>query len=117
MNLRRKELIVSVIIIVAFIFIGMNASVLASSLDYPWNNMPTNDNGTGELIEVVGNKDQEVTVNNTSTNSNTSANNTNTNKPGQIADTGLEDWPWLIIAICAVSTVFAYNKIREYNDN
>ena len=47
-----------------------------------------------------------------STNSNASNNN-----PDQLADTGLEDWPWIIIAICAISTVFAYKKIKEYKEN
>lgn len=115
MNLRKKELIVSVIIIIAFIFIGMNVNVLATSLDVNgWNfNTTVNDNG---LIEVeTGNKDEEVVVNTANT-TNKTKNNTN-NTPGQLADTGLADAPWLIIAICAASTVFAYNKIREYKDS
>ena len=117
MKLIKKELIVSVIIIIAFVFIGMNVSVMASSsLDVNgWNfNTSINDNG---LIEVEqGNKDQEVVNTANKTNANV-ANKTNNNKPGQLADTGLADAPWLIIAICAVSTVFAYNKIKEYKDS
>ena len=96
----------------------MNVSVLATgaSVDYPWNNMPKNTDNNSDLIEVVGNKDEEVVVNNSSRTNNTNTTN-NANKPGQLADTGLEDAPWLIIAICAVSTVFAYNKIREYKNS
>ena len=96
MKLIKKELIVSVIIIIAFVFIGMNVSVLATgaSVDYPWNNMPKNTDNNSDLIEVVGNKDEEVVVNNSSRTNNTNTTN-NANKPGQLADTGLEDAPWL----------------------
>ena len=113
MNMRKKELIVSVIIIIAFVFIGMNFSVMASSLDINGFNFSTSVNDNG-LIEVEPGKDEEVVI--TTTNNTSNANKNSNNTPGELADTGLADVPWLIIAICAVSTVFAYNKIREYKD-
>ena len=118
MNLRKKELIVSVIIIIAFVFIGMNVNVMATVLDASngWNfNTSVNDNG---LIVVEPGKDTEVVVNTVNkANTTNTTNKTNNNTPGQLANTGLADAPWLIIAICAASTVFAYNKIKEYKDS
>ena len=71
--------------------------------------IPVNVNTSGS-IQITNStliKDGEVNTTNTT--------NTNTNNPTQLADTGLEDLPWVIIGICAVSAIFAYKKIKEYN--
>ena len=81
---------------------SFNFDDLNFSTTNPNNTTDTNDTGKdGEEIPTIN-----------STNSNASNNN-----PDQLADTGLEDWPWIIIAICAISTVFAYKKIKEYKEN
>lgn len=47
---------------------------------------------------------------------NTNGNLKNENKPTTAPDTGLEDYSSIIfIAIFAVSAIYAYKKIREYN--
>lgn len=42
-------------------------------------------------------------------------NNQENNNPNELANTGLEDLPWLVIGVCVISVVFAYKKIKEYN--
>ena len=134
MNLKKKELIVSIVLIIVFLVIGFNISVLATndgngiqniSMNFsniqntqntqiPVNTtnttqIPVNVNTSGS-IQITNStliKDGEVNTTNTT--------NTNTNNPTQLADTGLEDLPWVIIGICAVSAIFAYKKIKEYN--
>ena len=126
MNLKKKELIFSIIIMVIFLAIGLNISVFATNDDerqninlnfiniqnsqntqIPVNNSTTNIGGTIQVNNTTLIKDAEV--------SNTNNANTNKNNPNQLANTGLEDLPWVIIGLCAVSAIFAYKKIKEYN--
>ena len=125
MNLKKKELIFSIIIMVIFLAIGLNISVFATNDDerqninlnfnniqnsqntqIPVNNSTTNIGGTIQVNNTTLIKDAEV--------SNTNNANTNKNNPNQLANTGLEDLPWVIIGLCAVSAIFAYKKIKEY---
>lgn len=124
MNLKKKELIFSIIIMVIFLAIGLNISVFATNDDerqninlnfnniqnsqdtqIPVNNSTTNIGGSVQVNNTTLIKDAEVT----------NTNNTNTNNPNQLANTGLDDLPWVIIGVCAVSAIFAYKKIKEYN--
>lgn len=110
MNLKKKELVISIVMVIVFSIIGLNLSVFASNgqtqIEFP--SLTNQNNATGNTIQVINN-----TTNTNATGTIEIANNTN--NPGQLANTGLEDLPWLVIAVCAVSAVFAYNKIREYN--
>ena len=113
MNLKKKELIITVIMIITFIIVGLNVNVLASThLDFSGVNS-NNSSNTNNNIERV-NTTNETANNVTPNTANNTTNNTANNTPGNLANTGLEDAPWLIIGICAVSAVFAYNKIKEY---
>ena len=118
MKLNKKELIISLIMIVTFVFIGINLETLATNNNgniLDWNGINfgnTDSNTTIDNNATDTGKDGEEIPQINSTNSNASNNN-----PDQLADTGLEDWPWIIIAICAISTVFAYKKIKEYKEN
>ncbi len=121
MNLNKKELIISVILILilALLIIGFNANVLATSsntagslndyLNLSWGAGNNSNNNIPQIpinnTNNTSNEVQNIPVNN-------SVNNTNT--PGKVPNTGLEDAPWLIIGICVVSATFAYKKIKEY---
>ena len=115
MNIKKRELIISIIMIIAFIILSFNFSVSATNLGAEPNKVtltiPTTNLNNTNMIEVVDNTNSIPTNNTTIVNTNT---NSNTNTPGQLANTGLEDLPWLVIGLCAVSAVFAYSKIREY---
>jgi len=116
MNIKKRELIISIVMIVAFIILSCNFSVSAISANADPNRVtltiPSNNINDTNMIEIInGTNTAQPTNTNTSTNTNT---NTNTNTPSQLANTGLEDLPWLVIGLCAVSAIFAYSKIREY---
>lgn len=117
MNIGKKELIISVVLILVFLIIGVNASVLATTIDVgDFVNRIKGDNNTTTnntaIPQIPSNRTNNETQNSPATNN--SINNANTNTPGKVPDTGLEDAPWLIIGICAISAVFAYKKIKEY---
>ena len=104
----KKETILSMALIVGFlILVGLNSNVLASS-NTQFVNLtltPTNTStNTANSIEVV----------NTTTQNTTNVANNTTNTPGQLANTGLEDLPYLLITLLVVSAIFAYKKIEEY---
>ena len=54
------------------------------------------------------------TTNNTVNNAVNNTNKTNNTTPTTHADAGLDQSVLLIIAICGISAVYAYKKIREY---
>ena len=120
--MKEKKLVLAIIAIVALIILSAN-TVFAE---------------TGNLIVIQGNNttaaQNNVVANNVVNNVNNVANNnvtsivntntnTNTNKTTSVYNnttslpkTGANDYAvFLIIAICAVSAVYAYKKIRDYN--
>ena len=82
-----------------------------------------NANGTPEQIEnrnqnVENGNSNKDTNSNLNTNSNTNKNtnkNANTANASEHADAGVDYSIVFIIAICGVSAVYAYRKIRQYN--
>lgn len=104
----KKELIVSVIAILAFLVLSLNVCVFASE-NTGFSNLIVGENveegdntNTGnEQIEIVGNENTETA--------------NNTNEPGELANTGLEDLPWVVFGLLAILAVFTYRKVREYN--
>ena len=120
MRLGRKELIISIVMLIVFLVIGLNFSVFATnasiSFNLAGNNSSNNtipQNNTIQQNNTIE-KDQEIPQNNTviPTNNTTNTNNSSTK---DVPNTGLEDTPWLIIAVCGVSAIFAFKKIKEYN--
>lgn len=103
MKLNKMKLIISVVTIIAFLSIGLNMNVWAAALTLEIPN--TENNVSGDLIEVVDGTSNQTVANNS---------NTNTNTPGELANTGLEELPWVLIGVCVVSAIFAYRKIKEY---
>ena len=81
------------------------------------------DNAIDLMNDLSNNKANNTNINtntnkNTSTNKNTNKNkNTNTNKNvNAMPDTGLDSSGLVIVAICGVSTLYAYKKIRDYKN-
>ena len=82
-----------------------------------------NANGTPEQIEnrnqnVQNENSNKDSNSNLNTNSNTNKNtnkNANTANASEHADAGVDYSIVFIIAICGVSAVYAYRKIRQYN--
>lgn len=113
MELKKKELIISVIMVIAFLVVGFNLTVLATE-----NNgflpFPSTNNTNNSIFEGIIPSNNTTDNNANNTNNNTNA---NTNTPGQVPNTGLEDLPWVVIGICGVSAIFAYKKIKEYTEN
>lgn len=75
------------------------------------NNALENTNGLNDIeSEKVdnGNVNQILSLENNTNNVN------NTEKPGNLEKTGLETTSIVLIAICAVSAIYAYKKIRDY---
>ena len=98
----KKELIISVIVIVAFIFLSLNITVLAA----PFNDLFLgNDVNTNPQTPTGDGSIQHVTTGNKVTNNNVA---------GDYPNTGLENPAWLLIGICGVTAVFAFSKIKEY---
>lgn len=121
MKLGKKELIISIVMLIVFLILGLNLSVFATN-----NNSISFNNGFS--FNLVNNNNNIIPTNNSATNNvennqeipqnNTTQipqNNTNNTSNTDVPNTGLEDAPWLIIAVCGVSAIFAYKKIKEYN--
>ena len=129
MKLGKKELIISIVMLIVFLILGLNLSVFATnnnsisfnngfSFNLVNNNnniIPTNNSATNNVEnnqEIPQNNTTQIPQNNTTQ---IPQNNTNNTSNTDVPNTGLEDAPWLIIAVCGVSAIFAYKKIKEYN--
>lgn len=79
-------------------------------------NEAIDENESLEEIPEGENKNTNINTNiNTNTNTNTNT-NVNENRPATTPHAGLEDYSGLIfIAVFAVSAIYAYKKVREYN--
>ena len=124
MNLKKKDLIVSVIMIVLFVVFGLTVvSNATSSITYNWGS--GNDTNSSSIINQIStntntnisttNTDSNISTVNTNSTSTNNNNNNNNNNTSSMPYTGAEDLPWVIITICGISAVFAYKKIKEYN--
>ena len=122
MKLNKKELIISVIMLIVFLVAGLNLAVLATSDDGSQNILfPPANNSLNNNLNIItpGNNttDDENTGNSINIPIKDGELNENTNTPTEVPNTGLEDLPWVIIGICAVSAIFAYKKIKEYKED
>lgn len=114
---KTKELIICIISIIALILAVTTTVFATEDLNSLMGNATNTENNDFQQIEDTTNN-----TNNNSANTNASAtttNNTNTNsnvnKTATIPYTGIDYSVLLIIAICGVSAVYAYKKIRDYN--
>jgi len=112
MNLKRRELIITIIAMVVFLAVALSSNVFADTdTKVTLDALKDKNNVSKDLLEEntnnSGNKITQITtpVNNSNENSNSS---TEFNKAG------LEDLPVLAFVGCAVVAVFAFKKIKEY---
>lgn len=118
--MKEKKIILIALAIIMLVIIGANTAFATNVpiVIQPSNNtaQETNnvDNNTA-TNNVVGNN----TTNNTTTNIISGTNNTsryNNTNTTNLPKTGANDYAiFAIIAVCAVSAIYAYKKIRDYN--
>ena len=116
--MKTKELIISLVAIFALVLtITTNVFAIQDIEAALGGNTNTNtftnieeDNTTNNVINNTANN----VINNTTNNVTTNVNNANTNKT-TMPDTGVSYSSVVIIAICGISAIYAYKKIREYN--
>ena len=116
---KRKELIICMLSLLALtIVITTNVfattsqdleSLLQNSNKQQINYIPSNNTVNNKVNNTVNN-----TTNNTVNNTVNNTNKTNNTTPTTHADAGLDQSVLFIIAICGISAVYAYKKIREY---
>lgn len=111
-----KKIIVSIVAILLVVSIASTTHATSgNNLLDEINEMLQNENGNiakNENVEQI----PEGTNTNTNTNLATGNTNVNENKPATTPYAGVEDYTGLIfVAVFAVSAVYAYKKIRDYN--
>lgn len=105
----KKQLVISIVMVIVFTFVGL--SVNAQEVMALSNPYSSNFSGGNTPTTNTSNPGNDIPRNNT-TGNNATGNNT---AEGNLANTGLEDLPYLVITLLAVSAIFAYKKIKEYN--
>lgn len=111
-NIKTKELIICLIAVIALI-LTITTNVFATQ---DINSLMGNNAANAENNDFQQIGDTNTNINtNTNTNTNTNVANNNVNKVATIPYTGIDYSVVLIIAICGVSAIYAYKKIRDYN--
>lgn len=111
-NIKTKELIICLIAIIALV-LTITTNVFAQDI-----NALLNEANNNEFEQIIDNNTtpNNVAKNNTNTSTATVNNTNNTNNTTKtIPYTGIDYSVVLIIAICGISAVYAYKKIRDYN--
>ena len=107
-----------------FLVVGVAYTTLATeggsqSILDEINEMLQNQNGTigeNEPVEQIPEGENNNEALNTNTNETAGNTNTSENLPETTPHAGLEDYSGVVfVAIFAVSAIYAYKKIREYN--
>lgn len=116
--MKTKEIIICLVAIFALI-LTITTNVFAQDINALLNGSTSENTFTNieeENTTTLNNTTTNNVVNNTTTNvNNTNINaNANTNKT-TMPDTGVSYSSVVIIAICGISAIYAYKKIREYN--
>lgn len=111
---RSSKLIIGIVLVLMLI---ANATVVFAANDAPaiiirGNSIPENTENTTANVEQ-NTTNQNYTPLNTSTNYNT----TNTNTNNTLPKTGVTDGyvVAILMVVCAISAIYAYRKIRDYN--
>ena len=113
---KTRELIICIISIIALV-LAVTTTVFATDGTPDLNSLMSNSNTEGndfEEIPEANNTNTNIDINtNTNTNVNTNTDiNTNTNVNNNTNTTT----SIVIIAICGVSAIYAYKKIKDYNN-
>lgn len=112
--------IVICILAISLVILAITTNVFATADDLFGALAGNNTNNTMSNIEVKDNTNTNVNVSantNTNTNNNVNANinNTNASNAQEHADAGVDYSIVFIIAVCGISAIYAYKKIRDYN--
>lgn len=116
---KTKELIVCIIALIV-LMLAVVTDVFAMSIEDALGN-----NSTGNNFSTIPDATNTTTGNNTSNNltnntANSNVNNKNNtnrnNNATAIPNTGVDYSVVLIIAVCGISAVYAYKKIKDYNN-
>lgn len=112
-KIKTKELIICIVAIM-ILMLSIVTNVFATSLDDLLGNTS---NQTETIPDRTNNTTNNVTNNTTNnvTNNNTT-NNIAKNNTTKIPNAGVDYSIIFIIAVCGVSTIYAYKKIRDYNN-
>ena len=111
---KTKELIICIISI-AVLILAAATNVFATDLEALTGNVnETNENEFQQITDSDNNTNVNTTAGTINVNDNTNTNNTN-NTVESIPYTGVNYSVIVIIAICGVSAIYAYKKIRDYN--
>lgn len=114
---KTKELIICLISIVALI-LTITTNVFAQDINALLNDS-TNNDAFANIEENNSTNSNNTATNsikaNTTNTNNTNVANNNVNKTATIPYTGIDYSVVVIIAICGISAVYAYKKIRDYN--
>lgn len=113
---RTKEILISLLAIIVLI-LAITTNVFATSADDLLNALGNNQKNNA--VAQIPSKDNNNTNNNTNNNNN-KLNNVVNNKANvsnatEHADAGVDYSIVFIIAVCGVSAIYAYKKIRDYN--
>ena len=113
---RTKEILISLLAIIVLI-LAITTNVFATSADDLLNALGNNQNNN--TVTQIPSKDNNNTNNNTNNNNN-KLNNVVNNKANvsnatEHPDAGVDYSIVFIIAVCGVSAIYAYKKIRDYN--
>ena len=130
---KTKELVICIIsILVLVLAITTNVfatgtpdlNTLLSNTDNNLTNSNVPNNTSGNLIEPtvsnttsnsIDNNTSNNTINNTVNNTTNNTNNAANNNTVAMPYTGVNNSVIVIIAVCGVSAIYAYKKIRDYN--
>ncbi len=116
---RTKEILISLLAIIVLI-LAIATNVFATSADEIVNALGNNqNNNNNNTVVQIPSKDSNNTNNNTNKNNN-KLNNVVNNKANvsnatEHADAGVDYSIVFIIAVCGISAIYAYKKIRDYN--
>lgn len=124
-KIKTKELIICLISII-FLILTLVTDVFASDLNsllgdgnnssLNYSDIPSIDNNTNNTTNNLNNTNNTTNnLNNTNSNRNNNT-NSNRNNTTTIPNTGVDYSVVFIIAICGISAIYAYKKIRDYNN-
>lgn len=113
-NIKTKELIICLIAIIALV-LTITTNVFATTPDINALVQDANNNSNESFQQIPDNTDNTNNPASTTINNNTNNANNTDNTTKTIPYTGIDYSVVLIIAICGISAVYAYKKIRDYN--
>ena len=112
---RTKEILISLLAIIVLI-LAITTNVFATSADDLLNALGNNQNNAVAEIPTKNNTTNNIVNNKTNNIVNNSANiKANVSNATEHADAGVDYSIVFIIAVCGVSAIYAYKKIRDYN--